>query len=85
MTSAAVRADSQEPPAVGSCAKRVESIVLPPPAASEAVAGLGDCQGLRQQIDIDVGGAAAVGARCDDEANAVGAHIRERHRLEAVH
>ena len=32
-------------------------------AAAEAFAGLWDCQGLRQQIDVDVGRVAAIGAR----------------------
>ena len=48
-------------------------------AAAEPVASLGDCEGLRQQIDVDVGGAAAIRARCADGANAVQAHVGEGH------
>ena len=70
MSSSAKRVGSR------SCYRRV--------AAAEAFAGLWDCQGFRQQIEVDVGRASAIGARCDDGADAVQAHVGERHRLEAA-
>jgi hypothetical protein len=53
-------------------------------AAAEPSAGLGDCQGLRQEIDVDVGRAAAIRAGCGDGASAVQAHVGEGHRRAGV-
>jgi hypothetical protein len=53
-------------------------------AAADLFANLGDNQGLGQQVDVDVVERPQL-ARRDDGANAVQAHVGERHTLEAAH
>ena len=73
---AALTADSQARPGVGSCATRVWSrSSCRRSAAAEASAGFGDGDGLGQGVDVDVCGASAIRARRDDRAHAVLAHV----------
>jgi hypothetical protein len=82
MTSAAVLADS---PAPGMPCRSGRYGLAAAVAAEKALTGFGDGEGFGEQIDVDVGGAAAIRACRDDRANAVLAHVGQGHGLEASH